>query len=75
MSCGRAELRGRFDVRVTVRSATVSTYQRHNFFNRPDVIGDPGFHCWRHARMADVAESVDRVTTKEQMSCVHCATR
>jgi len=30
-----------FDVRVTVRSATVSTYQRHNFFNRPDVIGDP----------------------------------
>jgi hypothetical protein len=51
MSCGRAEPRGRFDVRVTVRSATVSTYQRHNFFNRRDVIGDPGFHCWRHARI------------------------
>jgi hypothetical protein len=32
-------------VMVTLRSATISTQQSDNFFNRPDVIRDPGFHC------------------------------
>ena len=43
----------------TFTLVSLSVEQVDDFFHRPDVRGDAGFHCWRHAqRLMHTAEVV-----------------